>query len=183
MKGILYTRFDGGVSICYPTENCIRWLSSGGHWGEMSRGFLETQIERTIAEGRNPDIARRFVHGLAFGGLSSAEAFEVIRDRDCGHLGTAHETCHAQDLPDRWFRDAWIRSHNGGPIRISLPQAKRIHWARISQAIKAANDAAEADLDAQPLVIDAAQIKSAIRKASDVDDLRRIWPDTLRVPA
>jgi hypothetical protein len=91
-------------------------MCAGGFWVRPPRGFIVTQIERKIARGVPSDAARRLCHALAFGGLSTPEAYAVIRDADCWH-GTAHELLDMEDLPtDRTYRDAWRRSHNGGPI-------------------------------------------------------------------
>jgi hypothetical protein len=181
-KAIVYTRPDRGVTITYPTAECLACLCSGGYWGVSPRGFLATQIERNIAEGRDPDASRRFVMALAFGGLTQAEAFEVIRDRDCKHLGTAHEAWDLEDLPrDRWFRDAWTRSHNGGPIGIDLEAARGVQWRHIERAV--AERHAELDRDyrtaGRRIEIDRPALIAALERARDEDDVRRVWPHQL----
>lgn len=185
MRAILYTRPDRGVSICYPTPTVIRDLCAGGHWGRwLPRGFLSTQIERNIAEGRDPDASRRFVMGLAFGGLSEAEAYRVIRDRDCGHVGTAHELLDRDDLPtDRWFRDAWRRSHNGGPIRIDLETARQVQWRHIEDAVSRHQTRLARDFRTagQRVEIDRPALIAALERARDEDDVRRVWPHHLRI--
>ena len=69
---------------------------------------------------------------MLFGGCTTAEAYGIIRDRDCSHLGTGCELWDASDLPtDRRYRNAWRRSHNGGPIYIDDRAAMLIdeRWA------------------------------------------------------
>jgi hypothetical protein len=177
MKKILYTRHDGGVAVCTPAPECLRLMGSGGMWADRPRGFVDIQIERQIAAGHHPDAASRFARALAFGGVTEREAYEIIRDRDCGHLGTAHDLIDADELPDRWFRNAWARSHNGGPVSISLEKARPIQWARIRAAVKAEEAAREESFDPRPeLRVDWGAIRSSIKRAGDVDDLRRIWP-------
>jgi hypothetical protein len=131
-KAIVYTRHGGGVSICYPAIECMRWMThGGGYWSGRPRGFLQTQIERQVAAGHHADAAVRFVQAMQFGGLTDAEAYAVIRDRDCAHLGTGCELWDAKDIPvDRTYRDAWRRSHNGGPIWIDELKALEIDEAR-----------------------------------------------------
>jgi hypothetical protein len=176
-RAILYTRHGGGVSVCTPTTACLRWMATGGRWADRPRGYVEVQIERQIAAGHRPDAAARFARALAFGGLTEREAYDVIRDRDCGHLGTAHDLIDPAELPDRWFRDAWMRSHNGGPVSISVEKAKPIQWGRIRAAVKAENKRREESLDPLPeLRVDWGALRSSIKRAADTDDLRRIWP-------
>jgi hypothetical protein len=149
----------------------------------MPRGFVTTQIELNIANGVHSDVAARFVRSLAFGGCTEAEALALIRDRDCAPYGTACELWDADDFPgDRWFRNAWVRSHNGGPISISLRLAKPIQWDRMRDAVATANAERRETFErsADPIRVDWGQMRSRIHAASDVDDLRRVWPDELR---
>lgn len=159
---IIYTRHDGGVSILCPSANCMAWMASGGRWADMPRGYIDIQIERQIAAGHQERAARRFARGLAFGGHTDAEALEIIRDRDTGHLGTAHQLVDVSDISfDRWFRDAWRRSHNGGPIYVAMPEARKIQLSRIK---------------ALELHINLPLWKSRIRKAETPEALKSIWP-------
>jgi hypothetical protein len=180
-KRIVYTRnSDGGVSVCTPTQWAIETMSCGGFWSDMPRGFGNTQIERQIARGVNPDAARRYVRAVQFGGLTTAEAYAVIRDRDCAHLGHTFELLAYSDLPDRWFRDAWRPNHNGGPPRIDLELARPIQWRRL-RGVAAQEDkrGTEAFEEERPLHIDWPQIRTAIKHASSVDALRNVWPQEL----
>src|SRR4030067_698152 len=113
-QAIVYTCQGGNVSICYPAPMCLRALTGGSCWGNFTRGFIDTQIERQIARGLPPSVAVRFARAMVSGGCTDAEALAIIRDRDCSQ-GIAHELVNPYGyLPDRWFRDAWRRSHNGG---------------------------------------------------------------------
>jgi hypothetical protein len=179
-RRILYTRHDGGVSVCTPGRSCLRWMATGGRWADKPRGFVDIQIERQIAAGHHPDAASRFARALAFGGLTEREALEVIRDRDCGHLGTAHDLIDPADLPGRWFRNAWVRSHNGGPVAISVAKAKPIQWGRIRAAYHAENKRRAEALEELPEVkIDFWSVRAAIKRASDETELFRVWPEPL----
>jgi hypothetical protein len=112
-----------------------------------------------------------------FGGLSTAEAYGVVRDRLCPHLGTGCELWDTEDVPtDRWFRDAWRRSHNGGPIYIHLPAARRIQWGRIKAAVERRN-ASRLALGRTAIVPRWGALGDAIRRARVVEELRRVWPD------
>lgn len=169
MKRIVYTRHDGGVSVCSPSQEAIVWMGCGGFWNEAPRGFMDVQIERQIARGIPAAVARRYAHAMQFGGCTTAEAYEIIRDRDCGPYGTAFELWDI--LPDRWFRDAWTRSHNGGPINIDLVKARKIQWR------KAWNFAAKEALENMRLIkVDWDAFRQRIDLARDDDELRTVWP-------
>jgi hypothetical protein len=128
VKRIVYTRPDGCVSICAPSLTALRYMTlGGGRWDGHGRGFLERQIAEQSKFGVGERAAVRFVHAMQFGGCSSAEAYGIIRDRFCAHLGTGCELWDIADVPsDRRYRDAWRRSHNGGPIYIDDDLAMQI---------------------------------------------------------
>lgn len=182
-KRIVYTRHsDGGISICCPAPEIIQVLSCGGFWADKPRGFADRQIDSMIARGVSPDAARNYARAVVLGGCSTQEALAIIRDRDCAHLGTQIELWDLDDIPsDRWFRDAWRRSHNGGPISVSLPIAKRIQFTRIKSAVTAENARREKDLDLfdVPLELNWGRIRDQIHAAQDETDLRRVWPTEL----
>ena len=181
MRRIVYTRHsDGGISVCTPTSWAIDVMSCGGFWADKPRGYGEVQIERQIARGIKPDAAHRYVKAMLVGGLSTAEAYAVIRDRDCVHLGHSFELLDYSELPVRWFRDAWRPNHNGGPPRVDLDLARPIQWRRLRDAASIENKRrAEAFEEERPLSIDWPQIRSAIKRASNVEALSRVWPEEM----
>jgi hypothetical protein len=143
-KRIVYTRPDGGVSICAPSLTALAYMTGGGgRWDEdirhLPRGFLERQIAEQARHGVGEWAAARFVQAMQFGGLSTPEAYGVIRDRFCAHLGSGHELWDTADVPtDRTHRDAWRRSHNGGPILIDEAKARAIDEVRMWKAYEGA---------------------------------------------
>jgi len=132
MKRLVYTRPDGGVSVCAPSLTALAYMTGGGgRWDGEPRGFLERQITAQAAYGVGEWAAARYVHAMQFGGCTDAEAYAVIRDRFCAHLGTGCELWNVADIPtDRTYRNAWRRSHNGGPIWIDAHKAMAIDEAR-----------------------------------------------------
>ena len=119
---------------------------------------------------------------MQFGGCTDAEAYELMRDRFCAHEGTGIELWDVGDVPsDRWFRDAWVRSHNGGPINVSLPKARGIQFQRITDAVELENNRRRQDMNLfdSPFSPDWSVIRDAIRMADDVGELRRVWPREL----
>ena len=142
-KRIVYTRPDNGVSVCAPSDTALAYMcNGGGRWDGFPRGFLERQIAEQSKYGVGERAAVRFVRAMQFGGCTSAEAYAIIRDRFCAHLGTACELWDIGDVPtDRTYRDAWRRSHNGGPILIDEHQAMLIDERRAWQAYEAMHGA------------------------------------------
>jgi hypothetical protein len=115
---------------------------------------------------------------MLFGGCTDAEAYELMRDRFCAHRGTGIELWDVSDVPsDRWFRDAWVRSHNGGPIDISLAKAKIIQFRRITDAVDQENTRRRTDINLFDRLIqpDWSVMRDAVSKADDIGDLRQLW--------
>lgn len=152
-------------------------MSSGGYWDDKPVGYMDAQIERQIKDGIDPDHARAFARAVAFGGKTEAEVFAILRDRDCARHGTLHEVIDKDELPqDRWFRNAWRRSSNGGPVSISLLLAQPLQWDKIRYAVETENKKRRDAFDELPEIqIDKSRIKSAIKHARDDEELRRVW--------
>ena len=142
VKRIVYTRTDGGVSICAPSLTALAYMTGGGgRWDGFPRGFLDRQIAEQAKHGVGEWAAARFVRAMQFGGLSTPEAYGIMRDRFCAHLGTGCELWDVEDVPtDRTYRDAWRRSHNGGPIVIDAHKAMAIDEVRAWQVYDATHD-------------------------------------------
>lgn len=177
MRRIVYTRHsDGGVDVCIPSAEIFRIMQFGGYWDDRPRGFVQTQIERQIEGGIAPDHARRFAHAVAFGGCTEAEVYDIIRDRDCARHGTLHELIDASELPDRWFRDAWRRSPNGGPVGVDLDKARNVQWKRLCFAVNEENKRRALDLfGLAPIKLPKLTYQNAIKHARDEDELRKVW--------
>lgn len=169
MKHILWTRPDGGVNVTVPSSNCIRWMQTGGRWLGERASFVDEQIERHIADGHRDRVAVAWCRGLQYGGVARRDAIELIRDRDCRD-GVAHEMIDPSELPDRLFREAWRRSHNGGPIWLDTEACRQIQWKRV-QAV-----AAEEAAKLRPREINLVRLRDAILAADEPDAIRRIWP-------
>jgi len=153
----------------------------GGRWDGFSRGVLDRQIAKQAEESGERN-AHRFVTPMQFGGCTGAETYELMRDRFCAHQGTGIELWDVGDVPlDRWFRDAWVRSHNGGPIDISLSKARGIQFRWITHAIDQENARRRTDINLfdRPIQPDWSVLRDAIRRADDIGDLRRVWPEVL----
>ena len=181
MRAILYTRHDGGVTVTYPTQEIFDVMSRGGYWSDRPRGFLQRQIELQISDGIDPDHARRFAYAVQFGGLSTAEVYDVIKDRDCSRHGHSFDLIDpAADLPGRWFRDAWARGHNSGRVYVDMARARLIQETKIENAIADENARRRNSMQGlRPVAFDRLAIRTAIRNARDEEELRRVWPEQL----
>lgn len=176
MRQILYTRHDGGVNICTPAPDILAWLSNGGYW--LGRDIdLEEQVRRSVDAGHREYAVRRYIRALEKGGCTTAEAYALIRDRDCGHLGTAFELVEYNALPDRWFRDAWRRGHNGGPIEVDMPAARSIHFGRITRSIDQERTRRRHELSMwqNPVEVNLGALADRIEKAGCTAALKAIW--------
>lgn len=193
MSLIVYTRpSDNGISVCNPTPWALDIMCNGGGlWNDRPRGFVDEMVRRkscpVLQKGKHvsEDIAWRFVRAMQYGGCTTAEALDIIREHDCtrGGDGTLHEVMDWTDLPDRWFRDAWRRSGNGGPPSVDLEKAKPIQWRKLVDAVSRENKRRELDLfGLPPIQLPTLTIRSAIRNARDDDELRRIWIPELGQP-
>jgi hypothetical protein len=185
MKRILYTRNDGGVTICTPAPECMAWLANGGYWSACDPAWLDEQIERQIAAGHREHAVRRYVRAMREGGCTTAEAYDIIRDRDCGHRGTAFVLVDDKEMPERWFRNAWRRSHNGGPISVDLETARQIQFKKIKAAMDRENKMRADDLGLadKPLEIAIGPLRDRLNNAKDPHALRNVWPPELKGPA
>jgi hypothetical protein len=165
---IVYTRPDGGVSVCAPSLTALRYMTNGGgRWDDIllaDREFLDRQIDAQAANGVGERAARRFVHAMQFGGCTEAEAYEIMRDRYCAPHGSAFELVDGVSH-DRWFRNAWRRSHNGGPIGIDMVVARKIQLAKLQ------NFSQQRHLDLRwP------RWRQLVRAADTPERLKQIWP-------
>lgn len=181
-KRVIYTRDDGGVSSHCPTAGAFYWAQRGGLWGNRPRGFFDEQVRRQVEGGIPERTAVAWLNALQYGGKTEAEVWGLIRDRNCiNPSGTAHELIEFADLPDRWFRNAWRRSPNGGPIYIDLERARDVQWKRIKKAehIERQIRANDLNLWNKPLELDLPSIDNAIHRSRDIEELRRVWPEGL----
>jgi hypothetical protein len=156
-------------------------MSRGGYWNDRPRGFLAELVRRKVAQNVTEEHAWRFVNAMQWGGLTTNEAWDVIRVHDCLRFGHSVQVQRIDELPDRWFRDAWTRQgSNTGLIRVDLEKARPIQWARLSGAVKAENKRRAIDLFGKaPIKLNKGEYQSAIKNARDTEELRRCWHPAL----
>lgn len=177
---IVYTTHAGGVALCQPSREIFSVMSAGGYWSRRPPGFLDRQIELQIAGGIEPAHASRFARAVAFGGIPTAGVWDIIKDRDCARHGSLHDLIYVDELPDRWFRDAWRRSANGGPVGVDIKKARPIHWLKILDAVTRENERRARDLFGPPEIrLNIMTWQRHIKNARDEDELRKVWPPCL----
>ena len=180
MKGWLYTRHaDAGVNVYWPEAEIMAWMGVGGYWDDHPvdvRGFVDKQIEIQVSQmGIAVGHAARYARAVAFGGLSSYEAFEVLRDRDNARHGHSFDAIDHEDLPPRYFRNAWRRGHNGN-ITLDLAECRRYHAYVIEHCVKKEN--AERILSQRKKLIrpNWDDIERKMKRAVDAEDIAKVWP-------
>lgn len=184
MKRIVFTRnSDGGVSVMTPSKQLFEILEKGGWWDDSPIGvpkFIEKQVQRAIKNGVDEKIARKFAEGVAYGGVKGEDAWQLIIDRFCKHLGSNFIKMSFSDLPDRWFRDAW-RQNSNGAITIDLEKAKVIQKEKIveSYVIHQFKTTMNPFNKEKALDINSSEIEIALEKAATVDEVRSVWPKGL----
>lgn len=178
MRWIVSTRPDGGVSVTWPGPDFKFFTNGGGVQIENWDG----QIAEMTGRGVREDVAVRWLRGLCFGGCTDAEAYELMRDRDTKPEWTGKELWDWSDVPsDRWYRNAWKRSPNGGPIYVDLARARPVQFEYVCDAVECENRRRAKDIDLfdMPIEVDFMAIRERIRCASDEIELRNIWPGEL----
>lgn len=135
-KRIVTTAPDGRVLVTAPSLTAMCFMTcGGGRWDDViphePPGFVERQIAAQAVNGVGERAARRFVMAMHRGGASVDEAYEIMLERFAAPLGAGHELWPTEDVPaDRTYRNAWRRSHNGGPIRLDQRKVMEIDEAR-----------------------------------------------------
>lgn len=182
-KVIVSTTPDGGVWVTYPAPEIMTILTFGGApEGYFGRIDWDDQIARHTASGLRESVAVKWVNSLRCGGLTTAEAHELVSDKVIPPEWTAKELWDWEDIPsDRWFRDAWHRSHNGGPIGISLKKARPVQFGHICSAIDQESKRRKIDIDLFdiPIECDLPMMRERIYRAADEMELRSIWPESI----
>jgi hypothetical protein len=162
-----------------PSDEFLTWLGNGGYWQNKPIQAMDQWIEGKIDQGHLPFAVKAYANALRGGGNTLAECYGLARDFDCAHLGVGFERWPFSDIPqDRWFRDAWRRSHNGGPIKINMDAARSIQFRKIKSAVVRENKRRSDDIQTFDSLLDVSfgKIVDQIQKAKDVGSLRLVWP-------
>lgn len=156
------------------------------YWRMNERGWDEEQMRRSLEAGHNADSIRRHLRAMRFGGCTTAEAFSIIRDRDCAYRGTGIELWDVADVPrDRWFRNAWRRSKDGGGIWTDIDIARLVQQRKAVVAVEEWNLRQKRSPELWghngPHFIDAPYgwLKRKCEAARDLNELRTVWPEGL----
>lgn len=212
---ILYTALDTKVHVCSPATPMLVLMERGGGWydedyivandiqnlgtddlhkgmGESVTARMRRLIDSKIANGTAPAATTKLIRALANGGCTTAEALGIIKDTDCAPKGTGFERKTADEIPsDRWFRDAWRRSLDGGPIYVDMELARPIQAKLIEARYKLVISKAQSDRDSfaarflspkgvsPNFELDWNSIEAAIRAAKTPLDLKNVWPTEL----
>ena len=193
MRAVVSTRPDHGVSITVPTNEIMPVLTHGGapegYFGrtldrdwEIEKWVRDPHWHSRLSFGQREQLAARWVDHFISGGLTDAEAYGLVRDKDSNDEWIGSELWDLSDIPtDRWFRDAWVRSHNGGPISVDLKLSKPIQFIRIKTEVdletkRRGNDMELFDVQVD---VDLRTIREKIKAARNQTELRCLWPTLL----
>lgn len=200
MRLIVTTKPDGSVAVTAPTAEIMHILTCGGApAGYFGRALdRDWEVHKLMAAGCREAVAVRWIDHLIGGGLTDAEAYELVADKDVPSDWTARELVDAATLRhdnDRWFRDAWRRSRNGGPIDVDMPTARRIQAQRIVEAKSAAlaslgeqgeisliadgGDMGELSMIERIRSLDLVALSRRVRAARHPAELKTVWPQDL----
>jgi hypothetical protein len=188
LKKIVYTLPGDKVAVMHLTWSSMKART---HGGRLTLPYPRSVcIENLMRSGHRPDFARRWIDTALTGGMTDAEYYEAVIEKAMSKDGTAPELVDAAPA-DRWFRDAWRRGHNGGPIRIDFDAARLVHVQRIDLAVRALQDQRERSgarlMLARELgqkVADIPDIRPSIKalaRARSVEEVRSIWPAGLPI--
>lgn len=165
------------MTITLPAPRAFRARTNGGGLMSFYGTTIAREVEKAEQDGRDADLAREWATAGEYGGLTDAECWDLFR-RWCLPAGAlAVDLIDVADLPgDRWFRNAWRRSPNGGPIWIDLERARPVQRWRIAGAVVEENARRTRSLTA-PLAADFDALRQATETASSLEELRAIWPE------
>jgi hypothetical protein len=102
-----------GLRFSFPAMPL--WLAK--EW-EVHKHVRDPRWRPDLAWGEREALARRWVDAMADGGLTAGEAVRLIAERDRPADSLAMDIIDPGELPERYYRAAWRRSSNGGPVWI-----------------------------------------------------------------
>lgn len=132
MKHLLYV-VPGGVAIGSFSRQVLDAMTGDG-------GLIRPdQVDREVDKFVNPpegqrrlsrEVAEKYTEGIAFGGMTEAEAIQTICDKDKPVESTAVHVIEEAGIPaDRTFRGAW--EARAKTIQVNMPKARVIHMDKI----------------------------------------------------
>lgn len=163
------------MTVTLPAARAFKARTQGGGLMTFYGTTVAREVEKAEQDGRDCDLAREWAEAGEYGGLTNAECWDLFRRWCLPADALAVDLVDASDLPDRWFRNAWGRSHNGGPIVVRLDKARAIQRQKISDAVSAEN-ARRQRLWLPALSLDYGEMALAIDRARDAAELRSVWP-------
>lgn len=138
------------------------------------------ELHKAARDGRDVAAWSSFLTAYERGGCTLDKALRLVLDKDVPTVERASaEIWSRGDLPaDRWFRDAWRRSANGGPIWTDVERARPVQLRHIGRALSRANVQWFTRRD-EPVAIDWRSARAAVARAGDEAELRTVWPQEL----
>ena len=114
-KRIIWTDADGNVCRCTPSPEAMRALTGTG--GMLNPAHIDKQAAAYLEAGMGAVSASRLAEGFANGGLTEAEALNLIRDRNLLTDARNVVVVEAADLPHAGsLRAAWRQDGATVPV-------------------------------------------------------------------
>jgi hypothetical protein len=106
MKVVVHSRSDGGVTVSHFSSSILAVMTGAGYVWSQER--IDYEVGKFVAGGKAEDVIRPYVTALANGGVTEAQAIELIRAKDDKADCLSCTVIEDTDVPtDRYFRDAW----------------------------------------------------------------------------
>ena len=106
MKVVVHNRNDGGVTISYFSSSLLAVMMGTGYGWNQER--INYEVGKFVAGGKAEDIVLPYMEAVANGGVTEAQAIELINAKDDKANCLGCTVIEDTDLPsDQYFRDAW----------------------------------------------------------------------------
>jgi len=188
-KRIVCEKSDG-VVIRVPSPQTLRALTGTG--GLVRPKQVDEEVAKFVADGVTPSVANSYIQGITFGGLSEADALELLFNIRPPEGTIRHFICEEDNLlSDRTFRDAWECTEN--IVQVNMPKAKVIQMGKIREVrnkelsaldITFMRAVEDEDTDAQATIKAKKQELRQIPQTFDLttdtpEELKDKWPEGL----
>jgi hypothetical protein len=123
-----------GVVLRAPSPKTFQAMVGAG--GLVRPDRMDDEIANFVAAGATPSVANSYIQGITYGGLSEADALELLFNIRPPEGTIRHFICERDSLlSDREFRDAWECLET--TVQVNMPKARVLHM----DAIRASRNA------------------------------------------
>jgi len=179
-----------GVVLRAPSPKTFQAMVWAG--GLVRPEQMDEEIANFVAAGATPSVANSYIQGITYGGLSEADALELLFNIRPPEGTIRHFICERDSLlSDRTFRDAWECSET--TVQVNMPKARVIQLDKIREVrnneltkkdIEFMRAIEDGDIDAQASIKVKKQELRDIPQTFDLttdspEELKQKWPEGL----